>query len=110
MTDEAQDPEGVAELPLDGVLDLHTFAPRDVPDLVPTWLDACRERGLTELRIIHGKGQGVLRRTVHAILQRRADVLEFRLAPPEFGGWGATLVRLEPPLAAAGRDPGKLRA
>jgi len=91
-------PEGdaVAELPMDGVLDLHTFAPRDVPDLVPTWLDACQEHGLTELRIIHGKGQGVLRRSVHAILARRTDVLEFGLAPPERGGWGATLVRLRP--------------
>lgn len=84
----------VAELPMDGVLDLHTFSPRDVPDLVPTWLDACQAHGLTELRIIHGKGQGVLRRTVHAILARRSDVLEFRLAPAERGGWGATLVRL----------------
>ena len=90
------DLEPVAELVLDGVLDLHAFAPRDVPDLVPTWLDACQERGLTELRIVHGKGRGVLRRTVHALLARRSDVLEFHLAAPERGGWGATLVRLRP--------------
>ena len=92
--DELPDAEAVSELPLDGVLDLHTFSPRDVPDLVPTWLDACKEQGLTELRIVHGKGRGQLRRTVHAILKRRGDVLEFGLAPPERGGWGATLVRL----------------
>lgn len=96
MADDTPDPDAEVALPLpmDGVLDLHTFAPRDVPDLVPTWLDACQEQGLTELRIIHGKGQGTLRRTVHAILARRSDVLEFSLAPPERGGWGATLVRL----------------
>ena len=93
--DELPEDDAVA-LPMDGVLDLHTFAPRDVPDLVPTWLDACQEHGLTELRIIHGKGQGVLRRSVHAILARRSDVLAFGLAPPERGGLGATLVRLRP--------------
>jgi len=88
------DPEQVAKLPLDGVLDLHTFRPSDVPDLVPTWLDACRAEGLWELRIIHGKGRGVLQRTVHAILARRSDVLAYRAAPLERGGWGATLVTL----------------
>jgi DNA-nicking Smr family endonuclease len=92
--DEAFDPDAVVELPMDGVLDLHTFSPRDVGDLVPTWLDACQEHGLAELRIIHGKGQGVLQRTVHAILARRSDVQAFRLAPPERGGWGATLITL----------------
>ena len=96
MTDELFDPDAVVELPMDGVLDLHTFAPRDVADLVPTWLDECQAHGLYELRIIHGKGQGVLQRTVHAILSRRSDVQSFQLAPPERGGWGATLVTLRP--------------
>jgi len=91
--EEEVDPE-VIELPIDGVLDLHTFDPRDVADLVPTWIDACAEKGLVELRIIHGKGKGTLRRTVHAILARRADVLSYGLAPPDRGGWGATLVTL----------------
>ena len=91
--DEEMDPE-VIELPIDGVLDLHTFDPRDVADLVPAWIDACAEKGLFELRIIHGKGKGTLRRTVHAILARRSDVLEYHLAPPDRGGWGATLVTL----------------
>lgn len=90
------DVEEVVELPMDGILDLHAFLPREVPDLVKTWLDECRARGIHELRIIHGKGRGNLRRTVHAILERRSDVASFGLAPPERGGWGATLVTLRP--------------
>ena len=93
MTPDEPD-EPIFELPIDGVLDLHTFSPREVPDLVPTWIDACRERGLSELRIVHGKGTGSLRRTVHAILARRDDVLSYQLAPADRGGWGATLVIL----------------
>ena len=69
MTEDEVEP---VELPIDGILDLHTFLPREVPDLVKTWLDECRARGIRELRIIHGKGRGNLRRTVHAILERRA--------------------------------------
>lgn len=97
MSDDDLDPDPIVELPIDGVLDLHTFDPRDVADLVPTWIDACAEQGLFELRIIHGKGKGTLRRTVHAILARRSDVLEYHLAPPDRGGWGATLVTLRKP-------------
>jgi len=82
------------ELPIDGVLDLHTFSPRDVPDLVPTYLDECKARSILEVRIIHGKGKGVLRRTVHSILEKREDVVEYHLAEPHRGGWGATLVTL----------------
>jgi DNA-nicking Smr family endonuclease len=96
IDDDEFDPERSMELPLDGVLDLHAFAPRDVADLVPTWLDACADKGLIELRIIHGKGRGVLRRTVHAILERRDDVAHFALAPEARGGWGATLITLRP--------------
>jgi DNA-nicking Smr family endonuclease len=92
--DEAYFGDEPVELPIDGVLDLHTFAPGDVPDLVPTYLDECRARGIREIRIIHGKGKGVLRRTVHAILDRRRDVAEYHLAEPHRGGWGATLVTL----------------
>lgn len=94
MDDEPFDPDAAAPLPMDGVLDLHAFAPRDVPDLVPTWLDACKEHGLWQLRIVHGKGRGILRRTVHAILERRTDVVAFGLAPETRGGWGATWVTL----------------
>ena len=84
------------QLPINGVLDLHTFQPRDVKDLVPDYLAACREQGILQVRIIHGKGIGHLQRTVHAILARHPAVMSFALDYPEFGGWGATLVRLRP--------------
>jgi DNA-nicking Smr family endonuclease len=93
MSDDPGDEEPVA-LPIDGELDLHTFRPEEVPDLVQDYLDECRRLGIYEIRIVHGKGRGTLRRTVEAALQRRDDVLEHRLAPPERGGWGATLVTL----------------
>ncbi|HEY7956557.1 MAG TPA: Smr/MutS family protein [Polyangia bacterium] len=85
------------EMPLDGVLDLHTFAPRDVRDLVGEYLEACAERGIEEVRIIHGKGTGALRRTVHAVLERHPLVVAFRLAGEGEGGWGATKALLRPP-------------
>lgn len=81
------------ELPIDGVLDLHAFQPRDVKPLVHDYLDACRERGIFEIRIIHGKGIGMLRDTVQAVLRGRADVAEFR---PADENWGATIVKLRP--------------
>ncbi len=90
------DEEDVVELPIDGSLDLHHFHPRDVKSLVPEYLNECRKRGILEVRLIHGKGKGVLRRMVHAILERRADVVDFSLAPPGRGSWGATLVQLWP--------------
>jgi hypothetical protein len=84
------------ELPVDGALDLHTFHPKDVKELVPEYLLACRERGILEVRIIHGKGTGALRRTVHAVLDRLPEVLAHRPAGEGRGGWGATLVVLRP--------------
>jgi DNA-nicking Smr family endonuclease len=84
------------ELPIDGVLDLHTFHPREVQDLVPDYLAECRQRGILDVRIIHGKGTGSLRRTVHAILARLPEVASFSLAMEDAGGWGATVVTLQP--------------
>ena len=85
------------ELPIDGVLDLHTFQPREIKELVLDYLAACQERGILRVRIIHGKGIGNLRRTVHAILARHPEVVSYALASAAFGGWGATIVHLREP-------------
>ncbi len=90
-------------IPIDGTLDLHQFLPQEVKDLLPDYLEACREKGISEVRVIHGKGTGALRATVHAILQRLPYVVHYQLAGEERGGWGATIVWLSSP-AAAGSD------
>jgi len=84
------------ELPIDGVLDLHTFRPQDVKVVVLEYLAACRERGVYEVRVVHGKGIGQLRQTVHALLREHPDVLSFALAGEAYGGSGATFVHLKP--------------
>ena len=100
--DEADD-DTLIDLPIDGTLDLHTFHPRDVKELVPDYLAECRERGILEVRIIHGKGTGALRRTVHAILSRLPEVASFGLALEDAGSWGATLVMLRAPAEDRGQ-------
>ncbi|MEW6117094.1 MAG: Smr/MutS family protein [Nitrospirota bacterium] len=89
------DPKPV-ELPTTGVLDLHTFHPREVKELVPHYLAVCREKGIYEVRIIHGKGTGALRGTVHSLLKRLPEVVSSRPAGEDAGGWGATIVVLKP--------------
>jgi len=91
--DEFSDP---VPLPIDGVLDLHTFLPREIKQVVLAYLDACQEQGVLEVRIIHGKGIGNLQRTVHALLQKHSEVLSFTLASQFYGGSGATIVKLRP--------------
>jgi len=81
--------------PIDGVLDLHTFRPEEVKDLVPEYLSACRERGILDVRIIHGKGTGTLRRVVQTILEKLPYVESFQTAEETGGGWGATIVKLK---------------
>ncbi len=81
-------------IPIDGVLDLHAFRPREVKDLVPEYIRECRKRGILHLRIIHGKGSGILRALVHDLLQKDPHVLRFRSAGHGAGGWGATEVEL----------------
>ena len=81
-------------LPITGELDLHTFRPADLGELIPAYLDECAARGIHEVRIIHGKGTGTLRTTVHALLQRHEKVASFRLGDETSGSWGATIVRL----------------
>jgi len=83
------------EIPIDGTLDLHTFQPREVKALINDYIAECRKRNILELRIIHGKGTGALRRTVHAALKNLPEVASFRLADETAGSWGATIVRLK---------------
>ena len=83
-------------MPIDGTLDLHTFHPKEIKSLIPEYLRDCRERGILEVRIVHGKGTGALRETVHAILKRCPEVVSYHLAGEGRGGWGATLVTLAP--------------
>jgi DNA-nicking Smr family endonuclease len=84
-------------VPIDGVLDLHAFSPKEVPNLLVDYLTACREKEIFDVRIIHGKGKGVLRAKVHALLEKNPLVAGFSTAPETAGGWGATLVQLKRP-------------
>lgn len=83
-------------LPITGELDLHTFRPQDLGEPIPTYLAECRTHRIHQVRIIHGKGTGTLRTTVHALLHRDPLVLAYRLGDERSGGWGATLVTLKP--------------
>jgi DNA-nicking Smr family endonuclease len=96
MKEEDFENTDAVELPIDGILDLHTFHPREVRDLLPEYLAACRGKGILEVRIIHGKGTGMLREAVHALLKRLPEVVSFRLAGQDAGSWGATIVCLAP--------------
>lgn len=91
------------EYPIDGVLDLHVFEPGDIGELVPDYLELCREKGILRVRIIHGKGTGQLRRSVHAILDRLDIVRRYEPAKDR-SGWGATIAFLEPPRSASDAD------
>ncbi|WP_372678018.1 Smr/MutS family protein [Desulfosarcina sp.] len=82
-------------VPIDGVLDLHTFAPGELDGLMQDYIDACLESNIYDLRIIHGKGSGVMRSRVHAWLKKDSRVHGFEAASVDAGGWGATLVTLK---------------
>lgn len=84
-----------ARYPVDGVLDLHMFKPREVTSVLEEYLTECRRRGILRVRIIHGKGQGVLRRLVQSRLREHPSVREFTTAS-DVSGWGATIAVLDP--------------
>jgi DNA-nicking Smr family endonuclease len=85
------------ELPIEPELDLHTFRPEDLGDLIPDYLEACRSKGIFEVRVIHGKGIGNVKRSVESILQRLPIVEKFAPASQLYGGLGATIVKLKSP-------------
>ena len=89
---EAED--APVRLPITGELDLHTFRPSDLGELLPAYVDECLAHGLRRIRIIHGKGTGTLRITVHALLRRLPQVESFRSGDETTGSWGATVVLL----------------
>lgn len=89
--------ETPVRLPIDGVLDLHTFQPSELSALLFDYLEACQQEGLREIRIIHGKGRGILRRRVRRLLAEHPDVQSYQDAPVHAGGWGATEVVLRQP-------------
>lgn len=95
------DPEADADapvaIPVTGELDLHPFAPRDIPSVVRDYVEACRERGIVHLRLVHGRGRGVQRAVVQRVLRSLEGVAGVRDAPPQAGGWGATLAEIVAP-------------
>jgi dsDNA-specific endonuclease/ATPase MutS2 len=89
------DPESEpVRIPIGDVFDLHSVPPRDVEAVVEEYLAEARRLGLKAIRIIHGRGIGVQREIVRAVLRRTAFVAEFGDAPGEAGGWGATVATL----------------
>jgi DNA-nicking Smr family endonuclease len=81
-------------IPLSGELDLHAFAPRDIASVVEEYVAACAARGIATLRLVHGRGSGAQRAVVARVLRSLPAVAAFGDAPPQSGGWGATIVHL----------------
>ncbi len=92
MNDELPDE---VTLPIEDAIDLHAFAPRDVKDVVASYLDAAYASGFREVRVIHGRGIGVQREAVRSLLASHPLVASFADAPPGRGGWGATIAFLK---------------
>ena len=82
------------KISIEDVLDLHTFLPKDIPDLLEDYFAECVKAGFYSVRIIHGKGKGIQKKRVRELLKNNQMVASFKDAPPEAGGWGATLVEL----------------
>jgi len=87
--------EEPVRIPITDTFDLHTVPPRDVKGVVEEYLEEARRMGFKALRIIHGRGIGVQREIVRSVLRRTEFVVDFRDAPVEAGGWGATIVTLK---------------
>ena len=83
-------------MPIEDILDLHTFKPKEVPDLLADYFYACIDAGIYSVRIVHGKGRGILKKRVQELLKKNPLVESYKNAPLEAGSWGATLVELKP--------------
>ena len=83
------------KIPIEDIIDLHTFRPKDVPDLLEDYFSACIDKGISSVRVIHGKGKGILKKRVQEILSENPMVESFRDASPGAGGWGASIVELK---------------
>jgi DNA-nicking Smr family endonuclease len=84
------------KMPIEDILDLHTFKPDEVPDLLVDYFSACIDADIYSVRIVHGKGRGILKKRVQGLLKKNPLVESYRNAPLQAGGWGATLVELKP--------------
>jgi len=93
-------------IPIEDVIDLHTFRPADIAPLIEDYIEECIQAGFTSVRIIHGKGTGRQKARVQELLRRHPRVLSFTDAPPDAGGWGATIVELN---RECERSPRRLR-
>jgi len=89
------DEEEPVEVPITSELDLHTFRPNEIGSLLPEYFRECRQRGLSQVRVIHGKGSGALREGVHRLLEKLPEVESFKLGDETSGSWGATIVWLK---------------
>jgi len=90
--DNNQDP---VSIPIDGILDLHTFHPKDIKEVVTVYIEECKKNNIHTVYFIHGKGKGVQRRVVQGVLKKEPAVQSFHTAPEQFGGWGATVAYLQ---------------
>jgi dsDNA-specific endonuclease/ATPase MutS2 len=97
--DESSDAESPFQdpvvLPIEDSIDLHPFAPKDIPSVVEEYIAQCVDAGIYEVRIVHGRGSGVQRKIVQSLLAKHPQVASFKDAPAEAGGWGATVAVLK---------------
>lgn len=108
LPEEPRRPDGEpppVEYPIEEELDLHTFRPGEIPDVVDSYLEAAQEAGLREVRIVHGKGIGFQRDRVRGILERHPRVESYWEAPADRGHWGATMVRVRDRAATEPPEP-----
>ncbi len=96
MPGAADGPDDPVPIPITGELDLHTFQPREVAAVINAYIDAAQAKGLRRIRVVHGKGTGTLRQSVHHLLRAHPAVGQIAAAGASSGGWGATWVELRP--------------